>query len=111
MDGSRCQWGMTAPPSSSDGRAPQGPRAVRLPRANVARRGQPRAQPATAAAEDEELHNIVAIGQSRFELAGKTPPAQPEVEYLSDRGSPRNPLHSLSPDQPSAFGVVWCADF
>ena len=83
---------MTVPPSSSDGRPPfnqgegEGPRAARLPRANAARRGQPRAQPAAAAAEDEELRNIVAIGQSRFELAGKMPPVQPEVERLSDRG-------------------------
>ena len=36
-------------------------------------------------AEGEALRNIIAVGQSRFELAGKDVPHQDDVEYLSDR--------------------------
>jgi hypothetical protein len=36
--------------------------------------------------EDEEaLRNIIAVGQSRFELAGKEVPPQDDVEYFSER--------------------------
>ena len=39
-----------------------------------------------AAAEDsKELRNIIAVGQKRFELAGKNPPMQPDIERLSER--------------------------
>ena len=36
---------------------------------------------------DEGLRNIIAVGQSRFELARKMPPAQPHVERLSEPGT------------------------
>lgn len=48
-------------------------------------------------AQDEALRNIIAVGQSRFELAGKVVPPQDDVEYLSDRvratQPSRFPLH------------------
>ena len=47
-------------------------------------RGGVQAAPASADSDDG-LRNIIAMGQSRFELAGKDPPTQPEVERLSPR--------------------------
>lgn len=50
-------------------------------------------------AQDKALRNIIAVGHSRFELAGKVVPPQDDVEYLSDR---------VRATQPSRFPLHYC---